>query len=98
MSSPSSYSSITINTTSAAAETAKIEMEAAREEVTQGEKEINEVKTALRRIASAPDGQDEAPNTLEIAVLKVRTWLNVIHMIMIISCMCEMAAFVIQSR
>jgi len=57
---------------SAAAETAKIEAEAARADVAEGEKEIQEVKAALRQIASAPDGGEETPNSLEIAVLKVR--------------------------
>lgn len=58
---------------SAATETAKIEMEAARADVAEGEKEIQQVKAALRQLQGAASSRDseEAPNTLEIAVLKV---------------------------
>lgn len=64
----------------AAAETARIEVEEARAEILQHEKTIQEVKGALRQLTSggtsisgtADGGAEDAPNTLEIAVLKVR--------------------------
>lgn len=59
---------------SAAAETATIEMEAARAGVTECEKEIQQVKAALRQLqgaAASAEGGEESPNSLEIAVLKV---------------------------
>lgn len=57
-----------------AEETAKIEVEAARAEILQHEKQIQEVKGALRQLTSASSAEaaEDAPNTLEVAVLKVR--------------------------
>lgn len=60
---------------SSAEATAKVELEAARAEIIRHEKQIQDVKGALRQLqsASSADGGEEAPNTLEIAVLKVNT-------------------------
>lgn len=58
---------------SAAAETAKVEVEAARAEILEHEKQIQTVKGALRQLTSASGAEaEDAPNTLEVAVLKVR--------------------------
>lgn len=56
------------------AETASSEMEAARVQVAECEKEIQNVKAGLRQLqaTSSADGAEEAPNSLEIAVIKVR--------------------------
>lgn len=60
---------------SSAEATAKMELEAARAEIVHHEKQIQDVKGALRQLQSASSAEsgEEAPNTLEIAVLKVNT-------------------------
>jgi hypothetical protein len=69
------FSLVSFDTMSSAEATAKMELEAARAEIIRHEKQIQDVKGALRQLqsASSADGGEEAPNTLEIAVLKVNT-------------------------
>lgn len=57
---------------SAAAETARIEMEAARTDVADCEEDIRNIKAALKKLPSDSGAEDdEAPNSLRVAVLKV---------------------------
>jgi hypothetical protein len=67
------FSLVSFDTMSSAEATAKVELEAARAEIIHHEKQIQNVKGALRQLqsASSADGGEDAPNTLEIAVLKV---------------------------
>jgi hypothetical protein len=69
------FSLVSFHTMSSAEATAKMELEAALAEIIRHEKQIQDVKGALRQLqsASSADGGEEAPNTLEIAVLKVNT-------------------------
>lgn len=50
----------------------KMQVEAARFEVVQSDKEISGIRLALRNLASQPSGEEEETNSLKISATKVR--------------------------